>query len=125
MFNINNKTIDSELQIANEFNNYCVYIGLKLASHQTPTTFNPLNSLQFNAKSVVIQHIEENEVVRIINSLNNSSTGWDCIPAKLAKRLLNYYITPHTFLINKSFHNSIFPDELKLGKVKVQNRHRC
>ena len=86
MFNINNKTIDSELQIANEFNNYFVSIGLKLASYQTPTTLNPLNSLQFNANSVVIDHIEEIEVVRIINSLNNSSPGWDCIPAKLAKK---------------------------------------
>ena len=117
MFNINNKTIDSELQIANEFNNYFVSTGLKLASYQTPTTLNPLNSLQFNANSLVIDHIEEIEVVRIINSLNNSSPGWDCIPAKLAKRVLNYYIKPLTFLINQSFHDGIFPDELKLAKV--------
>ena len=94
MFNINNKTIDSE-----------------------PTTLNPLNSLQFNANSVVIHYIEENEVVRIINSLNNSSSGWDCIPAKLAKRVLNYYIKPLTFFINQYFHDGIFPDVLKLAKV--------
>ena len=94
-----------------------VSIGLKLASYQTPTTLNPLNSLQFNANSVVLDHIEEIEVVRIINSLNNSSPGWDCIPAKLAKRVLNYYIKPLTFLINQSFHDGIFPNELKLAKV--------
>ena len=117
MFNINNKTIDSELQIANEFNIYFVSIGPKLASHQISTTLNPLNSLHFNANSVVIHDIEENEVVRIINSLNNSSPGWDCITAKLAKRVLNYYIKPLTFLIHQSFHNGIFPDELKLAKV--------
>ena len=118
MFNINNKTIYSELQIANEFNNYFVYIGPKLASYQTPTTLNPLNSLQFNANSVVIDHNNRrNEVVRIIISLNNSSPGWDCIPAKLAKRVLNYYIKPLTFLINQSFHDGIFSDELKLAKV--------
>ena len=45
MININNKTIDIELQIANEFNNYFVSIGPKLASHHTPTTLNPFNSL--------------------------------------------------------------------------------
>ena len=92
MFNINNKTIDSELQIANGFNNYFVSIGPKLASYHTPTTttLNPLNSLQFNANSVVIDHIKGIEVVRIINSLNNISPGWDCIPAKLAKRVPNY-----------------------------------
>ena len=110
MFNINNKSIDSELQIANEFNNYVV-------SYQTPTTLNPFNSLQFNVNSVVINHIEESEFVIIINTLNNSSPGWDCIPAKLAKRVLNYYIKPLTFLINQSFHDDIFPDELKLAKV--------
>ena len=76
MFNINNTTIYSELQIANECNNYFVSIGPKLASYQTPTTLNPLNSLQFNANIVVIDHIEEIQVVRIINSLNNSSPGW-------------------------------------------------
>ena len=66
---------------------------------------------------MVIHHIEENEVVRIINSLNNSSPGWDCIPARLAKGVLNYYIKPLTFLINQSFHNGIFPDERQLAKV--------
>ena len=40
-----------------------------------------------------------------------------CITAKLTKRVLNYYIKPLTFLINPSFHHSIFPDELKLAKV--------
>ena len=52
MFNINNSTIDSELQIANEFNNYFASIGPKLESYQTPTTLNPFNSLQCNANSV-------------------------------------------------------------------------
>ena len=66
---------------------------------------------------MVIHHIKDNEVVRIINSLNNSSPGWNCIPAKLAKRVLNYYVKHLTFLINQSFHNGIFPDELKLAKV--------
>ena len=63
---------------------------------------------------MVIHYIEENEVVRIINSLNNSSC---CIPAKLTKRVLNYYIKPLTFLKSQYFHNGIFPDELKLAKV--------
>ena len=68
----NNKTIDSELQIENKFDNDFVSIGPKFASYQTPTTLNPLNSFQFNANIVVIDHIEEIEVFRIINSINNS-----------------------------------------------------
>ena len=61
---------------------------------------------------MVIDHIKEIEVVRKINSLNNSSPGWDCIPVK---RVLNYYIKHLTFLINQSL--GIFPDELKLANV--------
>ena len=48
-------------------------------------------------------HIEDIEVVNNINSLNNSSPGWDGIPSQLAKRVLNSYIKPLTLLINTSF----------------------
>ena len=64
-----------------------------------------------------MQQIEHFEVVNVINSLNNSSPGWDGIPSRLAKRVLHSYIKPLTLLINKSFCDGIFPDELKLAKV--------
>ena len=66
---------------------------------------------------MVMLQIEDFEVVNVINSLNNSSPGWDGIPSRLAKRVLNSYIKPLTLLINKSFRDGIFPDELKLAKV--------
>ena len=40
----------------------------------------------------------------------------DCIPAKLDKIMLNYYIKLLPFLRNQSFHDGIFPDKLKLAK---------
>ena len=43
---------------------------------------------------MVMLHIEDIEVVNDINSLNNSSPGWDDIPSRLAKRVLNSYIKP-------------------------------
>ena len=57
------------------------------------------------------------EVVNVIYSLNNSSPGWDGIPSRLVKRVINSYIKPLTLLIKKSFRDGIFPDELKLAKV--------
>ena len=66
---------------------------------------------------MVILQIEDFEVVNVINSLNNSSHGWYGIPSRLAKRVLNSYIIPLSLLINKSFRDGIFPDELKLAKV--------
>ena len=81
------------------------------------TYLNPLHYVQNNPNSMVMQQIEDFEVVNVINSLNNSSPGWDGIPSRLAKRVLNSYIKPLTLLINKSFRDGIFPDELKLAKV--------
>ena len=80
-FVINNKIIDNDLQIANEFNNYFVSVGPILATNQTPTSLNPIDFLQNHYSSMVISQIHDLEVVNIIRSLNNSSPGWDDIPS--------------------------------------------
>ena len=108
-FKINNNIIDNDLRIVNEFNSYFVSVGPTLAAHQIKTDLNPLH--------YVMQQIEDFEVVNVINSLNNSSPGWDGIPSRLTTIVLNSYIKPLTLLINKSFRDGIFPDELKLAKV--------
>ena len=74
-FVINNKIIDNDLQIANEFNNYFVSVGPILATNQTPTSLNPIDFLQNHYSSMVISQIHDLEVVNIIRSLNNSSPG--------------------------------------------------
>ena len=61
--------------------------------------------------------IHDIEIVNSIRSLNNSSPGWGDIPSFLTKRVLNSYIKPLTFLINRSFHGGIASDEIKLAKV--------
>ena len=116
-FKINNNIIDNDLRIAHEFNRYVVYVGPILAAHQIKTDLNPLHYVQNNHNSMLMQQIEHFEVVNVINSLNNSSPGWDGIPSRLAKSVLHSYIKPLTLLINKSFCDGIFPDELKLAKV--------
>ena len=55
--------------------------------------------------------------MRAINSLENASAGWDQIPTFIAKRSIQHYLKPLTYLINKSIHQGIFPDELKVAKV--------
>ena len=61
---------------------------------------------------MIMQQIEDFDVVHVFTSLNNSSPGWDGIPSRLAKIVLNSYIKPLSLLINKSFRDGIFPDEL-------------
>ena len=53
----------------------------------------------------------------ILNRLNQSRPAWDSIPASVAKATIQSYIKPLTSLINSSFENGLFPDELKLTKV--------
>ena len=57
------------------------------------------------------------ETLRAINSLKNASAGWDQIPTFIAKRSTQHYLKPLTYLINKSIHQGICPDELKVAKV--------
>ena len=111
-FKINNNIIDNDLRIANEFNSYFVSVGPTLAAHQIKTDLNPLHYVQNNPNSMVMLQIEDFKVVNVINSLNNSSPVGDDIPSRLAKRVLNSYIKPLTFLINNSFRDRIFPDEI-------------
>ena len=64
-----------------------------------------------------IPYITENEIIEVAKSLKNSSPGWDSIPANIAKPSIEYYIKPLTRLVNSSFQNGIFADELKIAKV--------
>ena len=57
------------------------------------------------------------EVERVISSLKNSSTGWDAIPNLVAQKYVYSYLSPSTYLINKSFTEGIFSAELKLARV--------
>ena len=61
--------------------------------------------------------ITENEILRTGNSLKNASSGWEHIPTFIAKRSLQYYLKPLTHLFNKSIHQGIFSDDLKIAKV--------
>ena len=70
-----------------------------------------------NVQSIAILNYNENDVTFVIDSLNNSSPGWDNIPALIAKQVYHCYIKPLVFLINQSFIDGVFPDELKLTKI--------
>ena len=58
-----------------------------------------------------------NEITEVIQSQKYSSAGHDLILASIAKPLILYYIKLHTRLMNSTFENGLFPDELKIAKV--------
>ena len=64
-------------------------------------------------------HIDENKVCQIINNLSNkSSCRFDGISLKLTKYLKPLIIQPITLIINQMLTTGIFPDKLKIAKVK-------
>ena len=96
---------------------FFVSVGQTLAANLPPASLNPINFLQPNPHSMVFTHIEEIEVATLINSLNNSSPGYDGIPSTLVKRTMHLYLKTLTLIINQAFYDGVFPRELKIAKV--------
>ena len=90
---------------------------LSLLDKLAPASLNPIDFLKPNPHSMVFTHIEEREVATLINSLNNSSPGFDGIPSILVKRTINLYLKTITLIINQTFYDGVFPKELKIAKV--------
>ena len=69
------------------------------------------------SNSIVLPPVTLAEVRQTVMSMKNSSAGWDEFPALVAKQSIDSYIEPLTCLINRSFKDGIFPNELKLARV--------
>ena len=95
---------------------YFVQVGPRLAKKIKNTT-DPLTYVTPAVNSIFIPYVSENEITEVILSLKNSSAGHASILASIAKPLIQYYIKPLTCLINSSFENGLFHDELKIAKV--------
>ena len=119
---LNNEIIENYIKISNGINNYFVSVGSTLASNINDNSCDPLDYIQSNVQSMVIPNYNENDVTLAINSLNNSSPGWDNIPTLIAKQVIHCYIKPLVFLINQSLIEGVFPDEIKLAKVIPVNK---
>ena len=105
--------MSDKFTISNAFNNYFVEIGPQL-ERSINTTVNPLTYVKSSCNSMFMPYVEEHEIIEIVYQ---RSPDWDSIPASVAKATIQSYIKPLTSLINSSFENGIFPDELKLTKV--------
>ena len=70
-----------------------------------------------NAYDLIITHISEEEVLDLINSLANKSSGPASIPLRLLKLVADLVVAPLCHIINISFSTGVFPDILKVAKV--------
>ena len=121
-FIINNESITDTKDIANHFNNFFSNIGtnlsfsIKLEDRNAAFTdylHNPTDH------RFTFSQINEREVLSIINKLKNkTSSGKDGISNKLLKSIKLEISEAIAIIINQSILTGIFPDQLKLAKVK-------
>ena len=65
----------------------------------------------------MIAHVSNEEILDVINSLANKSTGPSSIPLKLLHLIPDLIIIPLAYIISMSLLTGEYPDLLKLVKV--------
>ena len=103
-FQVNGKCITDSIEIANSFNNFFVSAGPNVAQNII-STVNPMSYVTPCNNSIVIFPVTIAEVSQGISSLENSSAGWDEIPALVAKQSHDSYIEPLVWLFSSFFIN--------------------
>ena len=121
-FIVNNRSIADQKEIADQFNIFFSSIGSTLSDSIeiddstldfTDYLNNPTQH-HFNFNTIT-----ESETLSIINKLKSkNSSGKDEISNKLLKSIKNEIAKPLTIIINQSLKTGVFPDALKIAKVK-------
>ena len=116
-----NKKIDSKPEMANAFNDFFTNVGPNL-DKDIPRVKKP-NCEKLYLKSRVLQSFlisptDQNEVIEIIDSLDESkSTSSHSIPIKLIKIAKHEILIPLVDICNSSFSQGCFPSKNKLAEV--------
>ena len=105
--------------MAHTFNEYFTELGPKTESSipHNPV-IKPVNYLKNRIPvEFAIAHTSNEEILEILRTLENKSTGPSSIPIKLLKLIPDLIIVPLANIINTSFTYGTFPDKLKISKV--------
>ena len=96
-FIIDKSSVSDKTKIANGFNDYCVNVGSSLSSN-IYCNVNPLSYVEANPNSMVTPSLTVGDIINVISSLNNSSSGYDEMPASILKKCIDDYITQNSEL---------------------------
>ena len=111
--------VDEPKDIANHVNDFFVNVGPEL--DKNIPNINHISASKYlknrNQFNFVITHISNEEVLELIQSLPNKSTGPVSIPLKMIKDVVDIIVVPLCHIINISFATGVFPDILKIAKV--------
>lgn len=112
-----NNTYNNPIVIANKFNNYFVNITEKYVSKFNNSNFNA-GCVRTISNSLYLDPVTPREVLNTILGLKSSnSVGVDGISANILRHAAENLVPPLTCLINRSFADGIFPNNLKTARV--------
>lgn len=112
--------IDKKQDVAEEFNDFFVNVGLNLARDIVePKEKNGLDELiENNLQSLYLSEVSESEVRgTVLNYKSKRSQDCNNIDMSLVKETIEEIIKPLTHICNVSFRTGIFPDQMKVAKV--------
>ena len=113
------KVEDNPLSIANNFNNFFVNSGASLADKIPKSIRHFSDYLAFrNPSTIYLNPLTTDETRKLIINLKDCAVGWDNINKSVMVNILNDIITPLTHVLNLSISQGIFPEDLKIAKVK-------
>lgn len=111
---INNEIITNPKQVADIFNKYFSSVGEAIQPQAKG-----LPVLNPSVNSIFLNHVELNEIYKLLKQLKNkTSHGIDDLPPMLFKHCAKELSYPLWFLINQSFNEGVFPDQLKHSLIK-------
>ena len=121
-FIVDQKIIADHKEIADNFSVFFANIGAKLSAGNNQSNCAQSYSDYLNNPTphrFTLSTINESYILSIINKLKNkNSSGNDEISNKLLKAIGNELSKPLTIIINQCLLTGIFPDLLKIAKVK-------
>ena len=111
--------ITDPIEIANNFNEYFVNVGPKLAAKISPNSVNFSSYLPAsNQDSIFLDPITENEVKIEFDQLKvNKSGGYDEMSPRVLKAISNTVVKPLTYIYNQTFLTGVLPNEFKMAIV--------
>ena len=117
--NVQGKQIDNPKKVAESFNNFFVNVGPNTEKNiPSNPKIKPEKYLNNRTQlNFIITHISNEEVLQIITSLQNKSTGPQSIPIRLHKHIPDLILITLCMIIKQSSLTGKYPEALKISKV--------
>ena len=116
-FKIKDTLSTNAIEICAHFNKFSINVGPTLSKNIPLQDSGASNFIERLEHTLYLFPTNIQEMETIIKNLNNSSAGWDDISPSVLKYIAPYISKALVNLINLSFQDGLFPDELKIARV--------